>query len=485
MKSTTHIDRPVQRTPVDRIGYRFQRFAHIEGISGILLVAATLVALILANSPWSDIYFRVLNLHFSIGFGERASINEPLVLWINDALMAIFFFVVGLELKREVAIGELSSFRKAILPAMAAMGGMLIPVSIFWVFNRHDPTSLEGWAIPMATDIAFAIGVLSLVGRRAPLTLSVFLTALAIVDDIGAILVIAFFYTDQINFAMLILGLLLVAFLFVYAKMGGRWLIVYGVLGLVIWVAIFLSGVHATIAGVLVALTIPVRTRVDAKDFSLWMRKLLDWFDSETRENGGKCVPTSVQRTALLEMNRAIEHVDSPLHRLEHALHPWVAFLIMPLFALANAGITINPDLLGALLSPLALGILLGLLIGKPVGIVGATWLGTRLKLGALPKGVSWRHIFGASMLAGMGFTMSIFIATLAFSTTSGHAGLFGFKLASPAMLAAADMEEIQNLAKLAILVASTIAGVVGYLILRGAPISAIRATRVTPPERS
>ncbi len=484
MKQTSQIARPVQRTPVDRIGYRFQRFMHIEGISGILLVAATLIALIWANSRWSHVYFDILNIHFVIGLGEKVTIDESLILWINDALMAIFFFVVGLELKREVVIGELSSFKKAVLPALAAVGGMVIPVLIFWLFNRDNPAALEGWAIPMATDIAFAIGVLALVGKRAPIRLAVLLTALAIVDDIGAILVIAIFYTAQINLAMLFVGLALVALLFLYAKLGGRWLIVYGAVGIAVWFAIYLSGLHATLAGVLVALTIPVRTKVDTARFSQWMRQLLDWFDSESEKNGER-VPTSVQRTALFEMTSAIEHADSPLHRLEHILHPWVAFLIMPVFALANAGITINTDLLGAIFTPLALGIILGLTLGKPIGIFLATWLGVKLNIGTLPKGVTWQHILGAGVLAGMGFTMSIFIATLAFSTGGGHAELLGFRLASPAALAAADMEEIQNLAKLAILIASTLAGVIGYAILRLAPESKVDVAKVTPPERS
>jgi len=480
---TNQIARPVQPKIVDRIGYRFQRFAHIEGISGILLVAATLLALIWANSPWSHIYYNILNIHFVIGMGDKVTIDESLVLWINDALMAIFFFVVGLELKREVVIGELSSFRKAILPALAAVGGMVIPVLLFLGFNHGNPTAMEGWAIPMATDIAFAIGVLALVGKRAPLRLAIFLTALAIVDDIGAILVIAIFYTAQINLTMLFTGLAIVALLFLYARLGGRWLVVYGAFGVVTWFAIYLSGVHATLAGVLVALTIPVRTKVDTKSFSDWMRQLLDWFDSESSANG-ECAPTSVQRTALFEMTQAIEHADSPLHRLEHILHPWVAFLIMPIFALSNAGIIISPELLGALMTPLALGIILGLLAGKPIGILLSTWLGVKLNLGSLPKGITWRHILGAGVLAGVGFTMSIFITTLAFSASGGHAELLGFKLAMSAPANSADMEEIQNLAKLAILVASTLAGVTGYLLLRSAPPAAAEEAMVTPPER-
>ncbi len=477
MSHSTPIDTPVQSTTVDRIGRRFQRFAHIEGISGILLVAATLLALIWANSPWASIYHNILNLHFRVGFADYVTIDESLLLWINDALMAIFFFVVGLELKREIVIGELSSFRKAILPALAAVGGMVVPVLIFWLLNRDNPAALKGWAIPMATDIAFAIGVLALVGKRAPLSLTVFLTALAIVDDIGAILVIATVYTEQIHWSMLLIGLGLVAFLLVYAKLGGRWLIVYAGVGLITWTVIYLSGIHATIAGVLVALTIPVRTKVNTREFIQWMQQLLHWFEKED-QGEGLCLPTPTQRTVLFEMTRAIEHADSPLHRLEHMLHPWVAFLIMPIFALANAGITINIGLIKALISPLALGILLGLLVGKPVGIILATWLGSKLKLGSLPKGVTWRHILGAGILAGMGFTMSIFITTLAFGGGS-HAELLGFRLASPALMEA-TAEEITSLAKLAILVASTIAGVTGYFLLRTAPETSVGPSAIT-----
>ncbi len=467
MPHSSPVDTPIQPTTVDRIGRRFQRFAHIEGISGILLVGATLFALAWANSPWASIYHNILDLHFRVGIADYVTIDESLLLWINDALMAVFFFVVGLELKREVVIGELSSFRKAILPALAAIGGMVVPVFIFWTLNRHNPTALKGWAIPMATDIAFAIGMLALVGKRAPLSLAVFLTALAIVDDIGAILVIATVYTEQIHWTLLLIGLGLVAFLLVYAKLGGRWLIVYGGVGLITWTFIYLSGIHATIAGVLVALTIPVRTKVNTREFTEWMQKLLDWFEKEEGDED-LALPTPTQRTALFEMTRAIEHADSPLHRLEYMLHPWVAFLIMPIFALANAGITINLDLVKALVSPLALGILLGLLVGKPVGIILATWLGSRLNLGSLPKGVTWRHILGAGILAGMGFTMSIFITTLAFGS-GGHAQWMGFRLANPALMEI-SIDEITSLAKLAILVASTIAGVTGYLILRTAP---------------
>jgi len=482
MKSSSHITPPVTPTTVDKIGFRFQRFAHIEGISGILLVGATILALFLANSSFADTYFEILETHFIVGLSDYFTIDESLLLWVNDALMAIFFFVVGLELKRELAIGELSSFSKAILPALAAVGGMIVPVLIFWGFNRNNPAAMEGWAIPMATDIAFALGVLALVGKRAPLSLAVVLTALAIVDDIGAILVIAIFYTAEINMMMLALALAIIVVLFIYAKLGGRWLVVYGFLGIVVWVAIFLSGLHATLAGVLVALTIPVRTKIDSAGFSEWMHQLMDWFDDESKVNG-ESVPTSAQRTALFEMNKAIEHVDSPLHRLEHILHPWVAFLIMPVFALANAGIAINIELVQALLTPLALGIILGLLLGKPIGIFLATWLGVKVKLGSLARGISWLQILGAGVLAGMGFTMSIFIATLAFSSGGGHAELLGFKLASPAILEGASMEEVQNLAKLAILVASTIAGVAGYLILRFAPGSKVEIQTVQPPE--
>ncbi len=460
---------PIHRSPVDRISYRFRQFAHIEGVSGMLLVGATLLALVWANSPWSASYFALIHLPIRLDVGNF-TLNEPLVLWINDALMAVFFFVVGLELKREILIGELSSFRKAILPALAAVGGMVFPVFIFWSLNRTHPAALEGWAIPMATDIAFAVGVLSLVGRRVPLSLVVFLTALAIVDDIGAILVIAMVYTEQIHWTMLLIGLALVGVLALYARLGGRWVILYLALGGGVWLAIFLSGVHATIAGVLVALTIPVRTKMDVRDFSDWIHHLLDRFDADIGDED-QMIPTRAQRAVLTEISQAVELVDSPLHRLEHLLHPWVAFLVMPAFALANAGVFVNSSLLRALFSPLTLGIFLGLVVGKPLGVSLATWVGVRLKLGKLPEGVVWRHILGAGVLAGMGFTMSIFITTLAFSEGGGHVYRWGGKLAS-AVWATVDPATMADLSKLAILIASTVAGVVGYLLLRRAPTS-------------
>ncbi len=462
---------PVEPTVLDRFSFRILQFIHIEGASGFLLMFMTLGALFLANSMWSDLYFRVLKTPFVVGVPNLFVIEKPLLLWVNDGLMAIFFFVVGLELKREAWIGELSGLHKALLPGMAALGGMIVPVLFFWLINRQHPENLAGWGIPMATDIAFAVGVITLLRKRVPLGLVVFLTALAVVDDLGAILVIALFYTKQIHSTMLLLaGVFLVA-LAIYGRVGGRSLIVYMILGGFTWLAVLQSGIHATVAGVAVAWTIPVDTRVDLRRFSVWMRQQLDRFDSDLFELSNPFRPGEKQRHALHAMNHAVYLADSPLRRLEDALHPWVAFLIMPLFALANAGIPVDKNLVHSLTSPLALGILAGLLLGKPIGIVLFTWLAIRLRFGSVPSGVSLRHLLGTGILAGMGFTMSIFIATLSFDASATHAQWLGVKLASP-MIALAGQKGQLEVAKMAILVSSTLAGVLGYFTLRFLPLT-------------
>ena len=315
------------------------------------------------------------------------------------------------------------------------------------------------------------MGVITLLRKRVPLGLVVFLTALAVVDDLGAILVIALFYTKQIHSTMLLLaGVFLVA-LAIYGRVGGRSLIVYMILGGFTWLAVLQSGIHATVAGVAVAWTIPVDTRVDLRRFSVWMRQQLDRFDSDLFELSNPFRPGEKQRHALHAMNHAVYLADSPLRRLEDALHPWVAFLIMPLFALANAGIPVDKNLVHSLTSPLALGILAGLLLGKPIGIVLFTWLAIRLRFGSVPSGVSLRHLLGTGILAGMGFTMSIFIATLSFDASATHAQWLGVKLASP-MIALAGQKGQLEVAKMAILVSSTLAGVLGYFTLRFLPLT-------------
>ena len=485
MKAASAVARPVAPSPLERVTEAFQSFTRIEGLSGMLLIAATIVALVWANSAWGDVYQRILETPFTIGFGGTFEITNPLIVWINDGLMAIFFFVVGLEIKREVLVGELSSLSQASLPIMAALGGMVFPAAIYLFFNAGTPTQ-DGWAIPMATDIAFALGILALVGKRAPIALTISLTALAIVDDLGAVLIIAIFYTEQLHTLYLFSGLLVFVLIFVYAWLGGRSVLVFTLAGILTWLLFFLSGVHATVAGVLVAMAIPVRTRIDAEGFLHWAQSLLDWFkESGGEQDEGAVLLNRRQRAAVYEIEAACQHVESPLARMEHSLHPWVAYVIMPIFAWANAGVVLTGMSLSHLVHPVALGIFFGLVLGKLIGVTGAVWLGVRLKWGVLSDDISARHVIGGGLLAGMGFTMSMFIAALAFGGGHGSHALLdsAAKMASPALLAAGGASELLDIAKVAILLASVVSGVAGYLVLRSAPLVEDHAELVTPPD--
>src|SRR3712207_3210923 len=358
--------------------------------------------------------------------------------------MAIFFLVVGLEIKREVLVGELSSVRGAALPVAAAVGGGVVPALIYVAINAGKE-GMAGWGIPMATDIAFALGVLALLGERAPMALKVFLTALAIVDVILSVLVIALFYTSGISWGALGVGAAFLAALVVANLIGVGRTIVYAVLGVGLWLCFLLSGVHATIAGVLLALTVPAVSFMDPGAFLDRSRYVLDRFE-ESGEKGEHVLANDERQAALHALNHAAYKLEPPLHELEHALNPWVVFAIMPLFALANAGVTLGGGIAGALTSPVALGILAGLVIGKQLGVTFFAWLAVKSGVSQLPAGISWRQVYGAGWLAGIGFTMSLFISDLAFPE-------------SP----------LVEVAKLGILSASLIAGVVGWLILRGA----------------
>jgi len=424
--------------PIDRLMAPFRDFSAREASGGLLLMGASLVALVWANSPFADSYGELWEQTLTVGIGEFA-LDKTLHHWINDGLMAIFFLVVGLEIKREVLVGELASLRRAILPISAAVGGAAVPAVLFLAITAGDPEAARGWGIPMATDIAFALGVLALLGSRVPIGLRVFLTALAIVDDLLAVLVIAIFYSADLSIVALGATGLVFALLLVANRLGVRRPIVYAVLGLVLWVAVLQSGVHATIAGILLAMTVPARTRIDAPDFLTRARGLLDDFAGR-----GGADPDEAHHAALWELEDLTEHAQAPMLRIEHALHPWVAFLIVPLFALSNAGVRIGGDL-GALVSePLVLGVFVGLVVGKQVGITLAAWLVVRFGLASLPSGVTWLHVYGAAWLGAIGFTMSLFVSDLAFGT-------------SPLL----------GLAKVGILGASIVAGVGGYLILR------------------
>lgn len=403
----------IKKTRIEQIALPFQEYFKAESFSGILLIVFMVIALVWANSPWSASYESLWQTHISVGVGSF-ELDKPLLLWINDGLMAIFFFVVGLEIKRELLVGELSTLRQALFPISAAIGGMLVPAVVFLLINANG-AGAEGWGVPMATDIAFALGILALLGKRAPLPLKVFLTAVAIVDDIGAVLVIALFYTEKIVWAYLGIAAIVFVLLIVLNRLGVRKPTPYAILGLVLWVAFLKSGVHATIAGVLLAMTIPATTRINRKGFLERARAYLDEFEKEGIRDGSPFT-TKKQRALLQGVEDCTHGVEAPLQRLEHALHPWVAFFIMPVFALANAGVNLRTDIFGALAHPVTLGIIVGLVVGKQVGITFMAWLVTKLGLSTKVNGVTWAQIYGVSMVAGIGFTMSLFISNLAFS---------------------------------------------------------------------
>lgn len=427
--------------PIDIIYRPFQKFAHQAASGGVVLLLFTIVALAWANSPWANSYHGLWHTSLTFRLGPF-ELSETLHHWINDGLMVIFFFVVGLEIKREVLTGELASPRKAMLPIAAAVGGMLVPALIYAVFNFGDPT-ITGWGIPMATDIAFALGILALLGERVPLPLKVFLTALAIVDDLGAVLVIALFYTADLNLIALLAGAVFFALMLMANRVGISSPLVYFILGLLLWLAFLKSGVHATIAGVLAALAIPARQLIDEPTFLQRGRFLLNEIASQ-EEGEDEASHNERIRNVAQNIEAACEYVQPPLHRLEHALHPWVSFFIMPVFALANAGVSLDAKFVGMLAEGVTLGVVLGLVLGKQAGITLFSWLSVRLGWAALPQRVGWRHIYGVAWLGGIGFTMSMFIANLAFQ------------------------DEVHlTMGKVGILVGSLIAGLAGYLLLR------------------
>ncbi len=426
--------------PVDRLLAPFREFARTSASGGVLLMAAAVVALIWANSPLASVYTDLWATELSFSVGD-VTVSESLLHVINDGLMAIFFLVVGLEIKREVLVGELASLRRATLPIAAAVGGAVVPAVIFLAVSGGG-TAGRGWGVPMATDIAFALGVLALLGSRAPVGLRVFVAALAIVDDLLAVLVIAVFYTADLSLPALAAAGVLLAALVVANRIGVRRPIVYALLGVSLWVAVFATGIHATIAGVLLALTIPATTRLDSDAYVDHARHLIA--DFEGRTVGGEDASTSEHHAALWELEDATERAQAPMLRIEHALHPWVSFLIVPIFALANSGVRLDLDLRSTLQEPITLGVILGLVIGKQVGITLGAAAVVRAGLASLPAGVGWRHVYGAAWLGGIGFTMSIFIAGLAYG--EGAAEL--------------------NLAKVGILAASLIAGAGGFVIL-------------------
>jgi NhaA family Na+:H+ antiporter len=410
-----------------------QEFVRIEASGGIILLISAILALLWANSANSETYFHFWETELAVGFGQFA-FSLPLIEWINDGLMVVFFFVVGLEIKRQLTTGELSRPRRAILPLAAALGGMLIPAAIYLIFNAGGPGE-QGWGIPMATDIAFTLGVLALLGSRAPLSMKIFFTALAIADDLGAILVLAIFYSSDIHWiSLLIAGVILVVLILlnrarVYSPLP------YALLGIGLWLAFLESGIHPTIAGVLLAATIPTWGAPDTRALLAQCVSVLDEFEVPTAQSANRA------QVAAQTLEAVADRMQSPAQRLEHSLLPWTTYLILPIFALANAGVVIEFD--QSLLSMVSIGIVLGLVLGKAAGITFFTWIAVRLRLADLPRNVSLRQIFSASWLAGIGFTMSLFIAGNAFR-------------GNPDLL---------DEAKAGILVASVIAGIIGYVL--------------------
>lgn len=379
-----------------------REFLKLEAASGIILVGAAILALIINNSPLSSLYDLFLNTPVEIRIGAL-HIGKPLLLWINDGLMAIFFLLIGLEVKREILDGQLSSLSQVALPGFAAVGGMLVPALIYIMFNLGDSATLSGWAIPAATDIAFALGILALLGSRVPLSLKLFLLTLAIIDDLGAIVIIAIFYSGELSTTSLVLAAIAIAVLAAMNFLGVRRIAAYVVVGVILWICVLKSGVHATLAGVVLAFAIPLRTKEDE---------------------------------------------PCPLREMEHSLHPWIAFGIMPIFAFANAGVSLEGMSIGKLFEPIPIGIALGLIVGKQIGVFGFSFAAVKLGLAKLPSELSWRMIYGTSILCGIGFTMSLFISTLAYDSTMGDYAMS---------------------ARIGILVGSFISAIAGFLILKTA----------------
>ena len=385
---------------MDKTFSRIQEFIRLETSGGVVLMIAAIFAMIIANTPLSATYDLILGTYIKVGIGNF-EIAKPAILWINDGLMAIFFFLVGLEIKREVLAGELSSFDKAILPIMAAIGGMAVPGIIFAIVNWGTPENLNGWAIPTATDIAFALGILALIGSRAPIALKIFLLAIAIIDDLGAIVIIAIFYTSELSINALSISMIGFAAAVALNRLGIQRTAPYFLVGIIVWVFVLKSGVHATLAGVLIAFTIPLKAKNED---------------------------------------------EALLYKMEHGLHPWVAFLILPVFAFANAGVNFTGIGIDDLLQPLTLGIAVGLFLGKQIGVFLATWIGVKSGIARLPENVSWKHVYGVACLTGVGFTMSLFIGSLAFKTA-----------------------DVMNAVRLGVVLGSVLSGIIGYLLLKSA----------------
>lgn len=452
---------PVARRVAGAVVRPLERFLHVQAASGIVLLAAAIIALVWANSPWRHSYEALWSVPISFGIGAHRA-SQPLHFWINDGLMVVFFFVVGLEIRREIHQGELSDARRAALPIAAALGGMIVPALIYTAVNRGTP-ALRGWGVPMATDIAFAVGVLALLGKRVPAAVRVLLLALAIIDDIGAIVIIAVFYSSGFAFSGLLVAALGIGGVFLLRGLGVRRTAAYIGPGVVLWLGILMTGVHPTIAGVILGLLTPARPWYGAHGFIAATQSALE----DVRDRASSPADHHALLAPLARVGEAHREAVAPVIRLEAALHPWVAYAIMPLFALANAGVDLRGvDLRAPATTGIAAGVIAGLVIGKPIGIVAASFLAERLGIAARPRGATWRGVLLVGIVAGIGFTMAIFIAGLAFP--------------DPAALGAA---------KLAVLAASVIAGVLalasGRVLLGRTPAPEVAAVTVDEAEAS
>ncbi|MBL4560164.1 MAG: Na+/H+ antiporter NhaA [Labilibaculum sp.] len=424
----------------DRIKDPLVEFVRLEAFGGIVLMFFTILAIGLTNSIFGESFLAYWKQNFGIKFGDWG-FSKSLLHWINDGLMAVFFFVVGLEIKRELLTGGLSSVKKASLPIFGAIGGMVIPALVYISLNQTG-SGTHGWGIPMATDIAFALGILLLLGKRIPTSLKLLLTSIAIVDDIGAVIVIALYYTSEIDWVYLLYGGGIYAVLWIINLLKVRSLPVFLFLGVLLWFALLKSGVHATLAGILLAFTIPARANRDVFEFIRSNIVLLEQLGT-TLVKDKKSKEKNIQSSITAVKGNCIE-VISPLQRLEHLFHPWVAYLIVPLFAFSNAGVIINGDLMSKVFDPISLGIILGLFLGKPLGIFLFSYLGVKIGIAQKPQKICWSQIIGIGFLGGIGFTMSFFVSQLAFS--------------DPMIL---------NQAKIAVLIASVMSGLLGFIILK------------------
>jgi NhaA family Na+:H+ antiporter len=440
-------DRYVPRTVVQPL----QRIMRHEAAGGIVMLAAAIVAIAWANSPWSASYAEVWQMPLRVELGDLIHLDHlSLQTWVNDALMTVFFLLVGVEIKREVVHGDLHDVRAVALPVVAALGGMVVPAAIYWSLNAGGPGA-DGWAVPMATDIAFAVGVVTLAGKRVPLPAKVFLLTLAVADDIGAIVVIAAFYTGALSWGWLACAGVGLAVIFALRRGDVQSLAPYLAVGALAWLALLESGVHATLIGVALGLLTPAWPLRSPRLFPPEARRVANRVEAAYYDRVLTRAEFAENEQTIAEIARLAMFSTSPLERLERALSPWVAYVVVPVFALANAGVALTGDALGGVVSePVTAGVMLGLVVGKTVGVLGATALAVRLGIGRLPGGTTWRHMLGLATAAGVGFTVALFVASLSFDTA-----------------AATDA------AKVGILTGSTVSGVLGYLLLRTAPAAA------------